>query len=110
VTRADLAPGVQAVQAAHAAVAFAVRYPDIAAAWEPGGYLLLLAAPDELHLHWLLADAQGAGHSAMPFHEPDLGNELTAVAVHDAARLCAGYPLALQSPQRKENRHARDQS
>lgn len=97
-TRADLPPGVQAVQSAHAALAFAVRYPDITAAWEPGGYLILLAARDELRLDRLLAAALRTGHSAMPFYEPDLDDALTAVAVYDAAKLCVRYPLALQSP------------
>ena len=100
VTRADLPPGDQAVQAAHAALAFSVRHPDIAASWDrEGGSLLFLCARDETALRWLLDDSGQAGHPAVPFYEPDLGNALTAVAVWDAARLCRKYPVALRSEQ-----------
>ena len=96
-TRADLPPGAQAVQGAHAALEFSVRHPDLASAWaREGGSLLLLAAADELALCWLLADAQRDGYQAVPFCEPDLGNALTAVAVYGASRLCSRYPLALR--------------
>jgi hypothetical protein len=96
VTRADLAPAVQAVQAAHAALAFSVSHPDTAAAWAPGGSLLLLACAGEHELRWLLADAARLGRQAVPFHEPDLGGALTAVAVYEAPKLCRRYPLALK--------------
>ena len=97
VTRADLPPGMQAVQGAHAALEFSVRHPDLVSAWaRDGGSLLFLAAADELALCWLLADAERDGHQAVPFCEPDLGNALTAVAVYGAARLCSRYPLAMR--------------
>ena len=96
-TRADLAPGVQAVQGAHAALEFSVRHPDLVSAWaRDGGPLLLLAAADELALCWLLADAERDGHPAVPFCEPDLGNAMTAIAVYGASRLCSRYPLAMR--------------
>jgi hypothetical protein len=98
VTRADLPPGYQAVQAAHAALAFAVRHPGIAASWDrEGGSLLFLCARDETALRWLLDDAGQARKPAVPFREPDLGNALTVVAVWDGARLCRKYPIALRS-------------
>lgn len=97
-TRADLPPGTQAVQAAHAALAFAVTHPGRAAAWSrAGGFLILLAARDEAALHDLAAAAGAAGFPAAAFREPDLAGALTAVAVHGAARLCARYPLALSA-------------
>lgn len=86
-------PGVQGVQAAHAALAFSVTHPQLTAAWSSGGTLLLLAAPDELALCWLLADAERDGFPASGFYEPDLGGELTAVAIHGAGKLCSRYPL-----------------
>jgi len=102
VTRADLPPAAQAVQAAHAALAFAVTHPGHAAAWSrAGGFLILLAAPDEAALHDLAARA--AGCPAAAFREPDLGGALTAVAVHGAGRLCARYPLAFPAGRGGEN-------
>jgi hypothetical protein len=96
VTRADLPPGTQAVQGAHAALEFAVRHPDLVSVWaRGGGSLLFLAAADELALCWLLADAERNGYQAVPFCEPDLGNALTAVAVHGARRLCSRFPLVM---------------
>ena len=58
--------------------------------------LVLLAAPDELALSWLRADAASAGLRCAAFHEPDLDGALTALALEPAAgRLVAHLPLAL---------------
>ena len=57
---------------------------------------MLLAASDELSLGWLRADAVTAGLRVASFHEPDLGDALTAIALEPAGqRLVAGLPLAL---------------
>jgi hypothetical protein len=97
VTRADLPPVTQACQCAHAAFDFAIAHPDQVRAWHTdSNTLALLAVPDELALTWLYADAVQAGLRAVPFHEPDLGGALTAVALEPAARrLVAHFPLAL---------------
>ena len=61
--------------------------------------LVLLAVPDELALSWLWADARSSGLDCVAFHEPDLGDALTALALEPAARrLVAHLPLALCSP------------
>jgi len=58
--------------------------------------LVVLAAPDELALTWLCADAAGAALRVVRFHEPDLGHALTAAAFEPAAaRLVAHLPLVL---------------
>lgn len=95
-TRADLPPAVQAVQAAHAALDFALTHPEISRDWHvSSNTLAVLAAADEIALHELLERA--AGIPAVAFHEPDLGGALTAVALGPAGRkLCRKYPLALQ--------------
>jgi hypothetical protein len=57
---------------------------------------VLLVAPDELALSWLVADASAAGLRVVSFHEPDLADALTAVALESAGRrLVTGLPLAL---------------
>lgn len=77
----------------HAAIHFALDFPDVAAA---APVLVLLAASDELELAWLRSDAVAAGLRVTSFHEPDLDNALTAVALEPAAgRLVARLPLAL---------------
>jgi hypothetical protein len=93
VTRADLPAGTQACQAVHAAIKFALAFPDIAAA---SPIVVFLAACDELSLSWLHGDTVAAGLRAISFHEPDLDDALTALALEPAAsRLVAGLPLAL---------------
>jgi hypothetical protein len=95
VTRGDLPPGDQAVQAAHAALEFAARYPELRP-WS--GALVLLAAKDELELTWLCAEAYRSGCPLAAFHEPDLGYALTAVALGSSAgALVRRYPLAFSS-------------
>jgi hypothetical protein len=82
------------VQSSHAALCFTAEYPDIPVHDLP---LVLLAVPDEPRLYALASDAMLAGLRIAPFYEPDLGNELTAIALEPAAaRLCRKLPLALR--------------
>jgi hypothetical protein len=95
VTRQDLTPAQQAVQGAHAALSFAVTYPDVTRDWyDDGQVLVLLAAPDE---RWLaLTELRLDGYKTVSFHEPDLDGQLTAICAEPAAapRL-SRLPLAL---------------
>lgn len=88
IVRADLSPGQQAVQAGHAALAYAHEHPGD---WHDG-YLIILSVPDEFALYrW----AQRLGDVTC-FREPDLGGQLTAIAAGtDASRQLAKLPLAL---------------
>jgi hypothetical protein len=84
---------LQACQAVHAAIEFALAFPDAAAA---APAVVVLAAPDELSLVWLRDDAVTVGLRVAAFHEPDLDGALTALALEPAAgRLVGGLPLAL---------------
>jgi hypothetical protein len=92
---------VQATQAAHAALAFALEYPVA-----PGNYLVLLEAPDVLDLCWLLSDAERGALRAVAFYEPDLGDELTAVALEGAgAKLCRKFSLLFSKGGEKDDCH-----
>ncbi len=97
VTRADLSPGQQAVQAQHALMEFVVRHGPHAMAWyRESNTLAFLAAPDEAALHLLLKRAMRRDIPSAPFREPDRGNELTAVALGPmGASLVSRFPLAL---------------
>jgi hypothetical protein len=93
VTRADLPAGHQACQSVHAALDYAAAYPDYR-----HESVIVLAAPDEFALAWLLEHARRDGLAAVPFHEADLDGALTAVALEPAAgKLCCSYPLALKA-------------
>ena len=102
VTRQDLTSAQQAVQAAHAALSFAVTYPEVTLDWhEHGQVLVLLAAPDE---RWLaLAELRLDGYRTVSFREPDLGGQLTAICAEPAAapRL-SRFPLALGGGERHD--------
>ncbi|HSR86979.1 MAG TPA: hypothetical protein VLM11_22590 [Streptosporangiaceae bacterium] len=88
-----MGPGFQACQAIHAAIEFALAFPALAVA---APAVVLLASGDELSLGWLREDAVAAGLRHTSFHEPDLNDALTALALEPAAsRLVAGLPLAL---------------
>jgi peptidyl-tRNA hydrolase len=107
VTRADLAPGTQACQAAHAAFDFAVAFPDLTRAWHhASNTLVILAVRDELELAWLCQDAAAAGFRLARVHEPDLADALTAVGLEPAAaRLVRRLPLAFPPATSASARH-----
>ncbi len=83
---------MQASQVVHAALAFAGEHPVA-----QSSFLVLLEAPDVLALCWLLADVQRDRLRAVAFYEPDLNDELTAVALEGAAaRLCRKFHLLFE--------------
>ena len=98
VTRRDLSPGQQAVQAAHALREFAAAYPALDAAWfATSNTLALLAVDDERALWRLLYEANERGMPCAVFREPDLGDAVTALALDARAeRLVRHLPLALR--------------
>lgn len=77
--RDDLSPGQQVVQTAHAIADFAVEHPVEFKAWKYGSnYLCCLSSNDLLGLIRILKRFE-AKHTV--FREPDIGNEITAIAV-----------------------------
>lgn len=101
-TRSNLRPGDQAAQSAHAAFHFSYRYGPIFRQWyEESQFLILLAAPDEAALAALRDEAERRNLPVVSYHEPDLDNALTAIAIapsEKTRKLCANLPLALRSP------------
>lgn len=100
VTRADLSPGQQAVQAMHAQRAFADAHPAVEKLWfEQSNTLALLIVPDEQGLCRLLRRAADRGIRTAIFREPDIADQLTAIALEpspEVRRLCRGLSLALK--------------
>lgn len=99
VTRADLPPGAQAVQAAHAMRQFAHLHPEVERAWfDRSNTLVLLTVPTEADLSRLVDRAVDREMLFAPFREEDLGGQLTAVALEPtqaSQRLCRALPKAL---------------
>ncbi len=99
VIRSDLEPGLQLAQGCHALRLFTAEHPDVDGPWySQSNNLACLAVPDEDGLKRLcrLAEREGISHSR--FHEPDLGDSLTAITLApEATGLVGSLPLALRA-------------
>lgn len=81
VSRRDLSIQVQAVQSAHAAIDFQYQHPIEAAKWQKeSNYLALLTVANEADLIKLISKAILSGIKHTVFREPDIDNQITAVA------------------------------
>lgn len=100
VTRCDLLPGQQAVQAAHALTEFIFQHAEQAQRWKiESNTLVMLVVKCEDDLNSLIEKGLQRDIRLSPFYEPDLDNCLTAIALEpgDAShRLCSGISLALR--------------
>ena len=97
VSRRDLPIGTQALQSGHAAIDFQHDYPEIAKEWQTkSNYLVFLTVADEEELIKLITKAILSGIKHTVFREPDLNNQITAVAFEptEASRkLTSSCPL-----------------
>lgn len=100
ITRKDLAPGYQAVQSCHALRQFTADHPDRDAEWfKSSNYLALLSVSSEIELMRLLVNAADSGLRFSAFREPDIGGEITAIAIEPSPKsveLCKDLQLALK--------------
>ena len=86
ITRSDLPLSYQAVQSGHAGIQFQHEHPEIAKHWhENSNYLIFLSVKDEERLKRLIdiAELNNIKHSV--FREPDIGNEITAIALEPSS-------------------------
>jgi peptidyl-tRNA hydrolase len=85
------------VQSAHAAIDFQHEHPEEARQWQTkSNYLALLTVANEEELIKLITKAIFMGIKHTIFREPDLGNEITAVAFEPtdvAKKLTSSCPL-----------------
>jgi peptidyl-tRNA hydrolase len=97
VGRADLPLVYQAVQNGHAAIDFQHEHSEVAKQWnQNSNYLIYLTAKDEYHLEQLLRKANSRDLKTTSFREPDINNQLTAIAIEpsqNTKRLVSGLPL-----------------
>lgn len=100
ITRSDLTHATQACQVAHAVADFCNENPDIAKAWkEESNSIIILTVPDERALYDF---CKNSGLDYTEFREPDLGYELTAIALHpceEARKKTSNLPLAMKGPE-----------
>lgn len=97
VSRRDLSLGTQALQSGHAAIDFQYQYPNIGLEWQTkSNYLVFLTVANEEELYKLIDKADSRGIKYTVFREPDIQNEITAIAFEpsDASRkLTSSCPL-----------------
>lgn len=100
ITRQDIAPGYQAVQSIHAAIQFGMEHPDIHRFWfDRSNYLGLLSVSNEYELERLIEQAAEQGIKFSVFREPDVDNQITAIALEPgikSKKLCSKITLALK--------------
>lgn len=98
VTHRNLSNGYQTAQTAHAIAELLIQRPDIASEWYlTSNSLVVLTAEDEKQLHHLKTAAETAGIHTVSFREPDLLDELTAVAFCPSSstrKILSNLPLA----------------
>jgi hypothetical protein len=84
----------------HALRQFTAEHPEIDKEWfEKSNYLGLLSVPDERALVNLLEQTTVHDIPLSIFREPDIDNEITAIALAPGAKskkLCSRLPLALK--------------
>ena len=106
ITRRDIAPGYQAVQSCHVMRQFTADHPDRDAEWfKSSNYLALLSVETEVELMRLLVKAADIGLRCSAFREPDIGGQITAIAIEPSTQtveLCKNIPLALKEVQQSK--------
>ena len=90
IVRDDLTPSQKAVQAGHAVAEWLLKYPD--SIWK-NDTLVYLKVPNKIHLLNVMADMWEIPNQSTAFFEPDLDNEITAVACLGRNKIVKKLPL-----------------
>lgn len=101
IVRGDLSPGLQIAQVAHAALDFAIEFPDIAKRWKQNSnYICVLQVPNEEALLDYADLAWKDGVEFVCFYDPDVDHDgshtALAVAPGEFYTRLAQLPLALR--------------
>ncbi len=88
------------MQSIHAAIQFAMEHPDTNKEWfEKSNYLGFLSVSNEVELLCLAERAAMLGIEYSVFREPDVDNQVTAIAIapgNKSKKLCSNLKLALK--------------
>ena len=97
ITRRDIPLTYQAVQSAHACVQFQYEHPELAKNWyNNSNYLVFLSTGTEEDLKGLIEKANSKNIRISIFREPDINNEITAIALEpceQSRKMTSGLPL-----------------
>jgi len=82
---------------------FCLEHNDIANSWHKNSqYLTYLSVKDESELLFLIDKAQSRGMAISIFREPDIDNQITAIALEpsaEARKLCKNISCAFKKEQ-----------
>jgi len=100
-----LSAGYQAVQSSHAIADFAIQFPAIFKKWhEESNYIIQLSVDSKFDLEQLIDKLEKNNIKFVPFYEPDLDNQLTAICIEpceQARRITSSIPLMLKELNQK---------
>jgi peptidyl-tRNA hydrolase len=98
VVRNDLAPGLQLAQAVHAKELFSHEHPEVNTDWyERSNNIVVLQVENKEELAKIAYGLSKQGLAVCMFKEPDLNDELTAIAAEPGAGTSlSSLPLALR--------------
>lgn len=89
------------MQSAHACIDFQHQHPDIASKWnKESNYLVFLSVPNESELERYIERFKEHNLKHTVFREPDIGNQITAVAVEPcelSKKICSRLSLTLKN-------------
>ncbi len=114
ITREDLSPAYQAVQATHAIADFIFEHKDVANVWHNiSNYIIILTVKNEADLYAVQNTLRGLNISSITtFKEPDIENELTAIALlpdDKAEAYCRTLKLAFRKEDMLNNESIKEQ-
>ena len=102
-----MTPGTQAVQSSHSLVQFVFEYQEISQIWFKDPYLVQLSIENEEELTKLILKLEKNQIKHSIFREPDLNNEITAIAIEPSdkvRRLLSNLPLMLKEYKSYKNK------
>ncbi len=89
ITRRDLFPGYQAVQSSHAVADLVFTMSEEVIDWKKNSNTMVqLSTTDESTLQHLFFRVQAEGFHPVAFLEPDIQNQLTAIAFIGDKKIC----------------------
>lgn len=96
----------------HSSILFIKEHPELSEKWYTCSQAItLLAVPNEDQLKFLVRQLSEAGIKHSIFIEPDIDNQITAIAIQPseaACKLCSSFPLALKQYNKPQliNKHS----
>ena len=86
IVRDDLTPGYKCAQSVHAMADFSVKHENEFKQWQLGSNYLCCLQASEIDINRLIKKLDVLEIKYNIFYEPDIGNEMTALAVEAISR------------------------